>query len=249
MKNGLVSIVMPAFNSESTIAQSIDSVLGQSYKNWELIIIDDSSLDATIDIVDRYVQVDQRITIVELEKNSGPAVARNKGINLSEGEFIAFLDSDDIWFSNKLDVQVESFRRNRVSLVYSSYNLMDKSGKHVGVYMIPDLSSTYQSLLKGCVIGNLTAIYSVRELGKVFMEDVGHEDYTLWLKILKSGARAAGILEPLASYRLDSTSVSANKFRSAYWQWKIYRKVEGIGFFASVFYFLNYASFGLKKHK
>ena len=239
---------MPCFNAKRTISCAIGSVLDQTYSNWELLVIDDGSVDSSSEIVSDFSTEDSRIKLIRMSKNGGPALARNKGIESASGKFIAFLDSDDIWFPQKLEKQVKFAKENNASLVYSSYLTMNESGEDVGCFKIPKEKIMYRDLLKTCVIGNLTALYNTEALGKVFMEDVGHEDYTLWLKILKKTPYAYGLLEPLAKYRVSSHSISSNKLRSARWQWIIYRNVEKLSFWESCYFFSIYSYYGVFKY-
>ncbi|MEN3036863.1 MAG: glycosyltransferase family 2 protein [Candidatus Methanosuratincola petrocarbonis] len=243
----LVSIITPCHNSSEFISQTIDSVLAQKYENWEMILVDDRSTDNTVQIIEDYMKRDSRIRLIKLEKNCGPAVARNRAIEEARGRYIAFLDSDDIWLPEKLEKQINFMSENDVSLCYSSYYLIDENGSDRGIFITKE-TATYTELLKTCFIGNLTAIYDAGKLGKQYMEDVGHQDYTLWLKILKSGASARGILEPLAKYRLRSRSISSNKIKAARWQWNIYRKIEKLSLHRSIYYFVHYTYNGSIKH-
>lgn len=249
MLKNKVSIITPAYNVEHRISETIESVLSQSYTEWEMIIIDDVSNDDTVSIVNDYIKKDQRIKLVKLEKNSGPAVARNTGIELAEGKYIAFLDSDDIWLPEKLEKQIQFMKDSNVLLCYSSYLTIDENSEEISKFNIPKTKVSYKELLKTCIIGNLTAIYDTEQIGKFYMEDIGHEDYTLWLKILKKIDYAYGIEEPLAKYRVSRKSVSGNKMKAATWQWNIYREVEKLNLFQSVYYFVYYAFNGLKKYK
>ena len=247
--SSLVSIITPSYNSLKFIVQAIESVLSQTYQNWEMIIIDDCSPDNSNEIIEKYTKKDSRIKLIKLEQNSGPAVARNKGIEFTKGKYIAFLDSDDIWLPEKLEKQVQFMKDNYALLCYSSYLIIDENSEEVGKFDIPKTKVSYKELLKTCIIGNLTAMYDAEKIGKFYMEDVGHEDYTLWLKILKKIDYAHGIEEPLAKYRVSRKSVSGNKVKSAMWQWKIYREIEKLNIFQSVYYFVQYAYHGVMKYK
>jgi len=249
MRGDLVSIITPSYKSEKFIFQTIDSVLAQTYQNWELIIVDDCSPDNSNEIIENYCKKDNRIKLIKLEKNSGPAVARNKGIDLARGKYIAFLDSDDVWLPEKLEKQIQFMKKNNVLLCYSSYLIIDENSKEIGKFIIPKTKVSYKDLLKTCIIGNLTAIYDAEAIGKYYMKDVGHEDYTLWLKILKRVYFAYGIEEPLAKYRVMKKSVSNNKIKAAIWQWNIYREVEKLSLAKSIYYFIHYAFNGIKKYK
>ncbi len=245
----LVSIITPSYNSSKCIAQTIESVLSQTYHNWEMIIVDDFSLDNSNEIIENYLKKDSRIRLIKLHKNSGPAVARNKAIKEAKGQYIAFLDSDDIWLSLKLEKQIQFMENNDVKLCYSSYYTMDEKDNSQHQFKIPKEKVCYKELLKTCIIGNLTTIYNSEKIGKFYMKDIGHEDYSMWLQILKKVDYAYGIKEPLAIYRVSSDSISGNKLKSAIWQWKIYRKVEKLNLFKSIYYFVQYAYYGLRKYK
>ena len=134
--NDLVSVIMPSYGSEKFISKSIDSVLLQTYDNWELIIIDDCSPDESNKIIKEYLSKDSRIKFVKLEKNSGAAVARNKGIEIAKGRFIAFLDSDDLWLPEKLEKQISFMKDNNLAFTYSSYMLVDETDKNIGEFII-----------------------------------------------------------------------------------------------------------------
>ncbi len=245
----LVSIIMPNYNGSKYISQAIESVLAQTYKNWELIIIDDCSTDDSLKVIDAYIKKDDRIRLIKLENNMGPAIARNVGIDNARGRYIAFLDSDDLWLKHKLENQVVFMQEYQVGLCYSSYYIIDELGKVIGKFEILKDRITYRDMLKTCIIGNSTAIYDVKILGKMFLQDVGHEDYVLWLQILKKIAFGRGIRSFLAMYRLRRSSLSGNKFRSAMWQWNVYRNVEKLSFLRSIYYFGFYIWYGLNKYK
>jgi len=239
---------MPSYRSEKFISQSIESAIAQTYQDWEMIIVDDVSPDNSNKIIKEYLEKDSRIRLIKLAKNSGPAVARNRAIKKAKGRYIAFLDSDDIWLPEKLEKQIRFMQDHEVELCYSSYFVIDETSATVGQFNIPSLKVDYKELLKTCIIGNLTAIFNIEKIGKIYMEDVGHEDYTLWLKILKKIDHAYGIKEPLAKYRVSKKSVSGNKLIAATWQWKVYREVEKLSLVRSVYYFLYYAYNGIRKY-
>lgn len=242
----IVSIITPSYNSLKFIAKTINSVLDQTYQEWEMIIIDDCSSDASIDIIEKYIENDNRIKCIKLEKNVGPANSRNVGIQEAKGKYIAFLDSDDIWFPNKLEKQIEFMQKNDLSLTYSSYETIDENNLKINIRFVKEEIS-YEDMLKSNHIGNLTGIYDCEKIGKYYMDDVGHEDYTLWLKIMKDVQVTQGIKESLASYRIVSNSISANKLKVLKWQWNIYRNIVKLNIFKSSYYFLWYVYYGLKK--
>lgn len=244
-----MSIITPVYNAAAYIEETIKSVLSQTYQDWQLLLIDDASADSSVEIIDKYARQDSRIKLVQLEKNSGAAVARNKGIELAEGRFIAFLDSDDLWLPQKLEKQLSFMVANRVGLSYTSYLLIDEEGNITGKYTIPKQVLTYTDLLKTCSIGCLTAIYDTAICEKQYMELIDkRQDYTLWLKLAKKH-KTYGLNESLAKYRLHNNSLSGNKFMSARYQWYVYYKIERLGFIRSAYYFLHYALNGFFKYR
>lgn len=247
--DGLVSIVMPAFNADRFIAHAIDSVLAQTYRNWELLIVDDGSTDRTHSTCQRYAAQDDRIRVLSTNGRQGPGAARNTAITVANGEFIAFLDADDTWHPEKLSRQVALMRQSGSHLTATAYYAINDAGEHLGNIPVPH-RLTYRDLLKGNRIGCLTAMYNQRTLGKVYMPaDARHEDYLTWLGILRHGGYALGLNEPLAYYRKHENSVSASKLQAASWQWNIYRKNLRLNWAHSVWLFANYALRGVLKHR
>jgi glycosyltransferase involved in cell wall biosynthesis len=246
MENNLVSIITPSYNSIKFIEETILSVLAQSYEEWEMIIVDDVSTDGSDKIVEEYVKKDSRIKFIRLARNSGASKARNRAIEEATGRYIAFLDSDDTWNPSKLEKQVEFLQKNNLALTYSAYDTMDENSSYVNRRSVKE-SITYTDMLKSNHIGNLTGVYDVKFFGKVYMKEIGHEDYVLWLTLLKKVKEAKGINEPLANYRILSNSLSSNKLKVLKWQWYIYREVEKLNIFQSSYYFIWYIFYALKK--
>ncbi|MFN3554385.1 MAG: glycosyltransferase family 2 protein [Bacteroidales bacterium] len=243
----LVSIITPLHNSAQYIAETIDSVMAQTYTHWELIIVDDCSEDNSFEIAQDYARKDARIKLLRLTQNSGAAVARNTAIEKAEGRFIAFLDSDDQWKPQKLEKQLSFMIANNHAFAFTAYEKMDEKGKPAGSIDVP-LSVSYKDLLRTCSIGCLTVIYDTHLLGKVFMPLIEkRQDYGLWLKILKTIPKAYGMQEKLALYRVRSNSLSGNKINAARYQWKVYREVEKLNLFKSSYYFTNYFLHGFIK--
>ena len=187
--------------------------------------------------------------MIKLNKNSGPAIARNIAIQEANGRYIAFLDSDDIWISEKLDKQIKFMNSNDLALTYSSYFLIDDNNNDLGEFITKEKIS-YSSLLKTNSIGCLTAIYDTKKIGKILMPNIRQkQDYGLWLKILRIIKTTNGQSEPLAIYRIRTKSVSSNKALAATYLWKIFRDVEKLNIFQSLYYFSFYIYFGFKKYK
>ncbi|MFK3977021.1 glycosyltransferase family 2 protein [Shewanella vesiculosa] len=243
----LVSIIMPSYNAEKTIAQSIESVLQQSYTKWELLITDDKSSDNTINIINEYVAKDTRIQLFKNEKNLGAGGSRNRSIKESNGKYIAFLDSDDLWLDNKLSIQIDYMQTNNTALSYTWYQKFSDDGD--GGFVNPKLTVTYQQLLCSNIIGCLTAVYDVDILGKRYMPLIRkRQDMGLWLDILKDVETAYGIPEVLAKYRVDS-GMTQNKFNILKWQWNFYREVVGLNILQTIRCFVVYAYKGFVKNR
>ncbi|MDK2776155.1 MAG: glycosyltransferase [Pseudomonadota bacterium] len=249
MQKPLVSIIMPSFNCADYIELSVRSVLSQKYSNYELIIVDDASDSSHVEVLKQISTLDQRIKIVFLTKNAGAAVARNVGIGEATGRYIAFLDSDDIWLPEKLEVQIRFMLDNNVAFSYAAYQKVDQHGAQLGSVGVPD-KVAYTDLLKVSSIGCLTAVYDTQKLGKIYMPLIRkRQDLGLWLRILRSIPYAYGIMEPLAQYRVRSDSLSSNKRIAAQYTWRLYRDVEQLGFFQSVYFFTHYAVNGFLRTK
>lgn len=231
----MVSVVMPAYNSEEFITAAIQSVKEQTYSNWELLVIDDASEDKTSAIVKELTREDHRIKLLRNEENQGAGISRNKGISQAKGAYIAFLDADDLWKPHKLQTQLEFMQKNEVSVCFSSYELISENGgkRSEIVQALPYV--TYQKLLKSNYIGNLTGIYNASEIGKIYGPELRkRQDWGLWLTAVKIADPAKSIKEPLAVYRLRRNSVSGNKFEMLRYNFNIYNKVLGFGFFKSL---------------
>ncbi len=248
MINALVSIITPCYNSEKYIKQMIQSVQIQSYINWELIIVDDASTDKSYLIIAEYMKTDTRIKCIQNIKNIGVSKSRNKAIEEAKGEYIAFLDADDIWLEHKLRKQLSFMQKNNILLSYTAYYTMGQDGQILKYFKVPS-KVNYTDMLKTSTIGTLTTIYNAKKLKKFYMQTIGHEDYIMKLEILKKIPYAKGINEPLAHYRIYKKSLSSNKLRTAKWQWHIYRNIEKISFIRSVYYFLHYTYNGFFKYK
>lgn len=244
---GLVTIVMPAYNSEKHIEQSIDSVITQTYENWELIVIDDFSNDKTVEKVQNYH--DKRIKLIKLDKNSGVANARNVGIRKATGEFTAFLDSDDLWKPTKLEKQVAFYNKEDPALVFTEYAVVNENGFYKKEITDQPLSVDYQGLLHSNVIGLLTVFLKTEVIQRNLMPNMPHEDYATWLKVLKSENKKAFLIpEVLSCYRTSDHSLSANKFKAAIWTWRVLIEQEKVPKFAALKLMFSYTLRALKKH-
>jgi teichuronic acid biosynthesis glycosyltransferase TuaG len=246
----LVSIVTPMYNSGQFIAETIESVLSQTYPHWELIIVDDASTDDSADVARRYSSLDDRIRVEVLPRNGGAAVARNAAIEDACGRYIAFLDSDDLWHPLKLEKQIPFMDRNAYGLTYTGFERIAVDGRRTGEAAIVPASITYEQLLRKSNIGCLTAAYDARRLGKIYMPNLrSRQDYGLWLRILKQEKRAYGLLEPLAWYRVRDRSVSSNKLKLLWYHWKLYTREEKLGLCRSALLVGNYAMNAVRENR
>jgi teichuronic acid biosynthesis glycosyltransferase TuaG len=231
---GKVSIIMPAYNSEKYIGSAIDSVLKQSYFNWELIIVDDCSNDNTAIIIMNKMKNNTKIIYHRLSVNSGAAIARNKAIELSNGEFIAFLDSDDIWKQNKLEVQIEFMKKNNYDFSCTSYNKINEAGENLNSILKPLRKRDYFGVLKYCP-GNSTVVYNVNNIGKVYIPDIKkRNDYLMWLIVVKKSKFLYGLDSVLSSHRVREGSLSKKKIDLIKYHLYIYR-YENISIFYSIY--------------
>lgn len=245
----LVSIVMPVHNAERYLEEAIRSVMTQTYPHWELLVIDDASTDRSMDIASALAAEDARIKIHKNPAPTGyPATPRNMAVELAKGRYIAFLDSDDVWLPGKLEHQLPFFNESeKIGVVFSNYEKIDEESERDNRVIKARKITDYNKLLLGNVIGNVTAVYDTLRVGKAYFNKVHHEDYAMWLSILKRGFVARNTGAVMALYRVTGNSVSSHKLHLLSWQWNIYRNVEHLGFFRSVFCYLNYAVRGFFK--
>lgn len=249
LKKPVCSVIMPACNSERYIAEAIESVIGQTYPHWELIIVDDGSRDRTNAIIQAYSRKDSRIRQITLRRNQGVAHARSLAIESARGEYIAFLDSDDTWHTEKLARQMGVFDTHEgVDLVFTAYEMIDAQGRRIKERSIKE-KVTLPDLLKENNI-----IFSGVVCRKKSIEDIPfqpqwyHEDYVFLLDLLKNGKTFIGVNEPLLQYRVHQKGRSFNKLRSARYRWKIYRKYLNMNLLSSMYYFGMYAWNGIIKY-
>ena len=244
--NNLVSIITPSYNTSKFIEECICSVLDQSYTNWELIIVDDCSADNSPQIIKKYN--DKRIQLIELDSNVGAAEARNIALRRAKGKYIAFLDSDDLWESQKLEKQISFMETEDIAFSFSAYQPISEDGLKLYSIIHAPKSVTYSSYLKNTIIGCLTVVIDREKTGDFEMPNIrSSHDMALWLLIMRRGFTAYGLDENLARYRIVSTSNTASKWRAAKDVWKVYREIEKLSFFYSSWCFLNYAFNALEK--
>lgn len=246
---GLISIIMAAYNAENTIGQAITSVIQQTYADFELIIINDCSTDRTVDVINEFIKKDARIRLINNSKNMGVSYTRKHGLNEAEGSWIAILDSDDLWLPEKLAKQVEFQKKTNADLLYTGSGFMNVDGKQINWKLnVPEVI-TYRQLLKQNILSNSSALVRKDLYEKYYaVGDDMHEDFAIWLQILRNGIKAYGINEPLLIYRLDDKSKSGNKLKAAMMNWNTYRYI-GLNVLEAAYYEFWYAINGLCKYK
>ena len=237
MRPELVSIVMPAYNCSAYIGETIESVLRQSYPYWELIVVDDCSSDNTRDIVAQYMKKDSRIRYFLLEKRSGVVVARTKATDEARGKYIAFLDSDDLWYPEKLKKQISFMQENGYAFTCTSYEKVNEKGEPLGKIIRSVPRADYDRVLLDCPIGNSTVIYDTEKLGKCRGPNIKRRnDYALWLRILHREPFVYGLPNILMQYRVRAGSISSNKIPLIRYHWILYRDIEKLSVFRSIFH-------------
>ncbi|ACV39493.1 glycosyltransferase family 2 protein [Leptotrichia buccalis] len=236
-----VSIIVPMYNAEKFIGKTIESVLAQTYQNWEMLIMNDVSTDNSLAIVSLYAKKDERIKIVNTEKNVGVVKGRNFLIDLASGKYIAFLDADDYWHNEKLEKQIKFMKEKNASISCTEYTRVKENEEKINDVIIKEEIS-YNDMLKNNYLGCLTVIYDAKKIGKRYFKELEkNEDYVLWLEIVKDVNTIYGLKENLAYYRVLDNSRSSNKVKTAKVRWEIYRKIEKLSLLKSLYYFLHYA--------
>lgn len=238
MKTDLVSVIMPTYNTGSILTESIDSILNQTYKNLELIITDDKSDDeTTLSILRSYILKDDRVKVFFLDENKGTGYARNNSIKNAQGQYIAFCDSDDKWFPDKLERQVYFLKQKGCCLTYSSYIICDQQNKEKGIVISPK-KVTFNMMKRDNKIGCLTLLYDTQQYGKFYFPLLRkRQDWALILTILKKSGVAYGIQKPLASYRIRQDSLSRNKISLIKYNLNVYNKILGYSHAKACLYF------------
>ncbi|GAA4876938.1 glycosyltransferase family 2 protein [Ferrimonas pelagia] len=243
--NPLISIISPTYNSKKFIRETVKSIQGQTYKNWELLITDDCSTDDTWQILGELAEKDSRIKLEKSDVNQGAASSRNASLSRARGDYLAFIDADDIWDNRKLEKQIKFMHEAEIAFSFTSYEIMDENGNRTDKiidHSVPNSLGYKDMLMKRATLGCSTVMINKNVVGEIRMPLIRTgQDYATWLNVLKSGHRAFCLPVPLTKYRIVSDSISRNKVKKAMRQWQIYREIEKIGLFKSAFYFCNYA--------
>lgn len=244
-KRELVSIIVPVYNVEKYIGETMDCVRRQSYENWELLLVEDCSTDDTLQVVEAYINrvKDERIRLLRQPVNGGAANARNAGVLQARGRFIAYLDSDDLWEPGKLACQLAFAEKKDAAFVFTGYEFADEQGRGLGkIVHVPEVMN-YRQALKNTTIFTSTVMFDTRKIPRELLDMplVKSEDTALWWKVLRMGYQAYGLDENLVRYRRAGKSLSSNKVEAIRRIWNLYRKVEGLGLFQSMWNFCFWA--------
>lgn len=245
----LVSIITPAYRVEKIVHETMDSVISQTYQNWEMLVADDCSPDGTASVVAAYSKADPRVRLIRCKTNAGPAAARNAALAEARGRWVAFLDSDDLWLPEKLEETIRHAVANQSALTFTGFRRISHDGKNVGVYVSAPSLLNYRMLLGNTAIATSTVLVDRNMVGNISMKKVYYDDFVCWLEILKQGFVAHGLNKDLARYRVVANSVSRNKRRSAFEVWKTYIHIEKLGLIRSTSFFLSYAFNAIKKYR
>lgn len=247
--NTLCSVVMPLYNCEKFLAESLQSALRQTWTRLEILLIEDGSADHTLSLAKTYAAQHENIVLLCNEKNQGVAYSRNRGIEAAKGAYIAFLDGDDAWEPEKIASQIEFMRRERCDVCCSSYTMMDEGGAWIGECHVPEEKVTLGNLLKENYIG-MSSVLIKADIAKryAFSKSYLHEDYAYWLTLLHEKCRILAMNEQLTRYRVRASSRSGNKLVAAKGRWVIYRNLLQLDWLTAAYYFVFYFFYGLKKY-
>lgn len=240
-----VTIITATYNSEDYILDTYKSIKDQSYQYWEWIVTDDFSKDNTVEVLKKIASEDNRVKVFVNQTNSGAAVTRNNSLNYSTGNYIAFIDSDDLWQQNKLEKQIRFMKENQINFSFTAYELIDEKGLKLDQQVDTHLSGflTYEDMLKKkATLGCSTVMLRRSAFDDISMPLLRTgQDYATWLKLLKTGKNAYPLTEVLTQYRILPNSISRNKVKKAKRQWQIYREIEKLSFYKSAVCFCFYA--------
>lgn len=237
----LVSIVVPVHCAQAYIAETIESVRRQTYQNWELLLVDDCSTDQSVAVIRRYQ--DERIRLIEKEKNEGAAKARNTGTAQARGRYLAFLDADDIWDSEKLEKELAFMKTRKAAFVFTAYEFGDEDASGTGKIVSVPKRLTYRRALSRTVIFTSTVLFDREQIDAALlhMPAVASEDTATWWQILRAGHTAYGLNEPLVIYRRPAKSLSSNKWQAIRRIWYLYRRVEEVSLPFAAYCFILWA--------
>ena len=238
-----ISIVVPVYNASRFLKETIRSVQAQTYSDWEFLLVDDCSKDNSRQVIEEEAKSDLRIRLIALTKNGGAANARNEGIKQAKGRYLAFIDADDLWKPDKLEKELRFMEEKEAAFVFTGYEFADEQGNGMGKIVNVPETITYKQALGNTTIFTSTVLIDWDKLDKslTMMPDVKSEDTATWWQILRSGVTGYGLNENLVLYRRSENTLSSNKVEAVKRIWYLYRKVEKLNLFLSIWYFLQYA--------
>ncbi len=242
-----VSIIVPVYNAENYIQQTIDSVLAQDYENWELLLVENGSTDRSVQVIKQYD--DPRIRLIVMDGNVGAANARNEGMRQAEGVYVGYVDADDLWRPDKLSVQLAYMQKNNAAFCFTGYEFGDENAVGTGkIVKVPE-TLTYKQALSNTTIFTSTVMFDTRLIAKdkLYMPNVKSEDSALWFRILREGNIAYGLNENMVIYRRPANSLSSNKIEALRRIWNLYRKQEKLNLFYSMYLFVGWAFRAVKR--
>ncbi|MCD9511864.1 glycosyltransferase family 2 protein [Photobacterium phosphoreum] len=244
----MISIILPVYNAKGFIDLTIKSIIDQTYKSWELIIVDDCSSDYTYEyLLERYLDHEQ-ILIVKNDFNSGAGFTRNRGLELSKNKLIAFIDADDLWNERKLEIQIDFMRKYNYPIVHTSYTFIDEFDNKIPGSVVASRMVSLKSYMKNTEIGMSTAIIDRKLVGDFkFSLMRTRQDTNLWLTLLSQGYKSYGIRDSLVKYRVRKGQISGNKFKIAFRTFKVFMAVTSIPIYSRMYYFCFYAVNGIYK--
>lgn len=241
----LVSIIVPVYNAEKFIREAMDSVLAQTYSDWELLLVEDGSSDGSADVIGKYIaeKAESRIRLIRQPANQGAARARNRGLLEASGRYIAYLDADDLWAPEKLEHELKFMEEKGAAFAFTGYEFADEHGVGLGkVVRVPE-TLVYRQALSNTTIFTTTVMFDSSKISKELLEMpvIKSEDTALWWKVLRAGFTAYGLDENLAKYRRAGRSLSSNKLEAIRRIWNLYRRAEGMSVAASAWHFCFWA--------
>ena len=246
----LISIITPVYNCEKLISETIECVQSQTYKNWEMLLVDDCSSDNSAEIIKEYAKKDERIKYFKLDENSGAAKARNKALEKSRGRFIAYLDSDDLWKQDKLEKQANFMLENNYAFTCTDYEKINENGESLNKIIRIPKRVNYNYYLRNTIIQTVGVMVDTKITGKevLVMPNIRRrQDAATWCQILKAGHECYEVPENLSYYRVVTNSLSSNKFKAMKGTWFLYRNIEKLSLFKSCFCFIGYAFNAVRK--
>lgn len=241
----LISIIVPVYNAEKFIRETMDCVIAQTYPCWELLLVEDGSRDNSVEIIETYIRDsgEKRIRLICQPENMGAAKARNRGLQEAKGRYIAYLDADDLWLPEKLEHELAFIREKDAAFVFTGYEFADENGKGTGKIVHVPETLNYRQALSNTTIFTTTVMFDTQKISKELLEMpvIKSEDTALWWKVLRNGYTAFGLDENLVKYRRPGKSLSSNKLEAVRRIWNLYRKAEGMGVLDSAWHFCFWA--------